>query len=694
MRFQGGLRISCALVALTLGTAARADESGEGQQRTDIIVTGMRDGYVPQDSSAAKVALPLRDIPQSIAVVPAEVLRDQRALSLQDAVRNVPGVTLASGDGQRDEFRIRGFTAIADQFVDGFRDDALYYRDLSNVDRVEVIKGPAAVLYGRGSSGGLVNRVTKKPDGDITAFVLSAGSFDSYRGELDIGRLDQRSHVGFRLTGAIEDNGSFREQQFLKRFALAPSLLIGSEQDTTILLQADYINDRRLMDLGIPALNGRPVDVPRSTYYGAANARDADLAHSEVLSQRVAVTHRFSDTLSLRNGFNHYRYTLDRQSTIPSAVNAAAQTVTLEHSRFDRDEEGWSNQTELTQKLNLLGTAHTILYGFEIAHQSKGSKRFAGRTVAVTSIFEPVLPVVDNDSFNTFTDNSVTRLDTRGLYAQNLIDFGHGIKAMLGLRHDWFIQKTDRRLPGQTDLARTDRNWSPRAGLLFQPDAAQSYYVSWSRSFQPSAETFALAATNTDIEPEQTTNKEVGAKYVLFGGKLSVQAAAFILRRTGIKGTDPVTQRIVPIGTQRTRGVELSAALDLPANVRAIAGYTHLDTRVTDSATPSLIGKRATLTPLNSASLFFTKTIATRYGLGGGVNYVGDRWADPVNTTVLPSYVTFDALAWAQFGPVRLQLNAYNLTNKRYIIAGHGTSPILNLPGAPRSVIGTARFSF
>lgn len=518
MAVHSGLHISCALMALTLGTTAQANESAEDQQRSDIIVTGMRDGYVPQDSLAAKVALPLRDIPQSIAVVPAEVLRDQRALSLQDAVRNVPGVTLASGDGQRDEFRIRGFTAIADQFVDGFRDDALYYRDLSNVDRVEVIKGPAAVLYGRGSSGGLVNRVTKKPDGDITAFVLSAGSFDSYRGELDIGRLDQTSHVGFRLTGAIEDNGSFREQQFLKRYALAPSLLIGAGQDTTILIQADYVNDRRIMDLGIPALNGRPVDVPRSTYYGAANARDADFAHSEVVSQRVAVTHRFSNSLSLRNGFNHYRYTLDRQSTIPAAVDPTALTVRLEHSRFDRDEDGWSNQTELTQKLNLLGTAHTILYGFEIAHQSKGSQRFAGQTVAVTSIFDPVLPVVDNESFNTFTDNSVTRLDTRGLYLQDLIDFGHGIKAMLGLRHDWFIQKTDRRLPGQTDLARTDRAWSPRAGLLFQPDAAQSYYVSWSRSFQPSAETFALAANNTDIAPEQTTNREVGAKYTLFGG--------------------------------------------------------------------------------------------------------------------------------------------------------------------------------
>lgn len=695
MPFRAVFGLGCSAFALMATCQIAMAENIESDQRRDtIIVTGAHDGYVPLDSGAAKVVILIRDIPQSIAVVTNEVLQDQRALSVQDALKNVPGVGFASGDGQRDQVTIRGFTAIADQFVDGFRDDALYFRDLSNVERLEVIKGPAAVLYGRGSSGGLINRVTKKPDRNITSATFSAGSFNSYRGEFDVGRLDRQSGVGFRLTGALEDNDSYRDQQFLKRFAIAPSILLGAGEDTTILVQADYLTDKRLMDLGIPAINGRPVDVPRSTYYGAANGREADFVESEVISQRAVVAHRFSDALSLRNGFNHYRYILDRQSTNPSAIDAVAQTVTLQHGKFDRDEEGWSNQTELTQKLALLGTQHTILYGFEIAHQNKLARRSASATVAVTSLFNPVLPIVNNEgpAFAPLIDNSTTVLNTRGLYVQDLVDFGKGFKLMLGLRHDWFIQRTTQRV-GNRQLARTDREWSPRAGLIFQPDDTQSYYASWSRSFQPSAETFALAANNTDIAPEQTTNKEVGAKYTLFGGKLFIQAAGFILRRTGIKGSNPAGQ-LVPIGTQRTRGFELSAALDLPADLRAIAGYAHLDTRTTESANPGFVGKRATLTPLNSANLFITKTIASTYGIGGGVNYVGDRWADPANTTVLPAYVTFDALAWAQVGPVRLQVNAYNLANRRYIVSGHGTSPILNVPGAPRSVIGTARVSF
>ncbi|RZF61046.1 TonB-dependent siderophore receptor [Sphingomonas populi] len=686
--------MALACVAALPSVAAAQTTAGSGRDG-EIIVTGEREGYTPAITSAAKIPAPLRDIPQSISVVPSQVLLDQRALSLQDALKNVPGVSFAAGDGQRDQVNIRGFTAIADQFVNGFRDDALYFRDLSNTERVEVIKGPAAVLYGRGSSGGLINRVLKQPDANITSATFSVGSFATKRGEWDVGRFDPKGGVGFRLTGGYEDDDSFRDQQFLKRFALAPSLLLGADRDTTLYVEADFLRDKRLMDLGIPAINGRPVDVPRSTYYGAANAREADATTSRVLSQTVIMTHRFSDSLSFRDGFRHYNYQLDRHSTLPSAVNAAALTVTLQHGRLNRDEDGWSNQAELTQKLRFAGMEHTLLYGFEIGRQVKGADTFASRNVATTSLFNPVLPVVNDASFTALSASSNTTFDTRGLYVQDLADLGHGFKALVGARHDWFIQKTYQLLPGQPNLARTDRKWSPRAGLVFQPDAAQSYYVSWSRSFQPSAETFALAATNADIAPEETINKEVGAKYTLFGGRLNIQAAAFVLRRTGIKGSDPLTPtRVVPIGTQRTRGIELSGQLDLPSGFQAIAGYAYLDTRVTASATPAFVGKRATITPKNAVNAFLTKTFARRFGIGGGMNYVGDRWADPANTTVLPHYMTVDAVAWAWIGPVRLQLNAYNLGNIKYIVAGHGTSPLLNLPGAPRSVLGTARITF
>jgi catecholate siderophore receptor len=164
----------------------------------------------------------LRDVPQTVNVVSAEVIRDQHATSLQDVVKNVPGIGQSHGDGQRDQVAIRGFTAIADQFVDGFRDDALYFRDLSNIERVEIIKGPAAVLYGRGSSGGLINRVTKKPRGDLNEFALSYGSWSDKRGEIDIAR--QGEVASWRLTGAAEDADSYRDQQFLERKAISPSV--------------------------------------------------------------------------------------------------------------------------------------------------------------------------------------------------------------------------------------------------------------------------------------------------------------------------------------------------------------------------------------------------------------------------------------------------------------------------------------
>ncbi|MBW6531345.1 TonB-dependent siderophore receptor [Sphingomonas sp. RRHST34] len=678
---------------ISLSAASNAAIAGEPGGDDDVVVTGKRDGYGRADTAAAKTVAPLRDLPQSVAVITAAVLRDQRALSLQDALKNVPGVGFSTGDGQRDQVTIRGFSAIADQYVNGFRDDALYFRDLSNTERVEVIKGPAAVLYGRGSSGGLINRVLKRPDVDVTSATLTGGSFGHRRAEWDLGRYIAASAVGLRLTGAYEDSDSYREQQFLRRVALAPSLLVQGGS-TSLYAVADYVRDRRLMDMGIPALNGRPVDVPARSYYGAANARDADSTQSQVLSQTAVVEHVVTDELRFRDGFRHYDYTLERHGTLPDAVDPGTLTVTLRHNRIGRREEGWSNQAEVTQTLALAGTQHQLLYGYEAARQLKDASTYAHRVVARTALFDPVLPVMDNASFTALSARTSTTLETQALYLQDLADLGHGVKALIGARHDWFTQRTRQLLPGQPNLARLDRTWSPRAGLVLQPDPAQSYHVAWSRSFQPSAETFALAANNAELAPEQTVNREVGAKYTLLGGRLALQTAGFILRRTGIKGADPAEPiTLLPIGTQRTRGLELSGQLDLPAGLHAIAGYSYLDARVTASANPAFVGKRATITPRHAANVFVTGSVADWFGVGGGLNYVGDRWAAPANTTVLPHYVTADVTAWCRIGPARVQLNGYNLGDTRYIVAGHGTSPLLNLPGAPRTLLLTLRLN-
>ncbi|MBF6991148.1 TonB-dependent receptor [Cupriavidus sp. IK-TO18] len=655
-------------------------------------------GYNPPNAvSATKTEAPLRDVPQTVNVVTAEVMRDQHATSMQDALKNVPGVSFSHGDGQRDQVSIRGFTAIADQFVDGIRDDALYFRDLSNVDRVEVVKGPAAVLYGRGSAGGLINRVTKKPGIDVTDFALSYGMWADRRAEADVGRVFADGAAAFRITGAVEKANSYRSQQFLDRKAIAPSLELRVAPETTVLFQADYLEDRRVTDFGIPAYQGRPVDVPASRYYGAANARDADYSQSRVFSGTATINHRFNQNWSIRNATRYYHYSLDRNNTLTAAVNEAARTLTMNHGNVRREEHGWFNQTDLTQKATFLGMEHEILYGMEIGQQNKdqvnNTKPVLGANgrPAVFDLFNPVLMTLPLKAPGNPTTSNLGVFDTLAFYTQDMIKFSEQWKALVGVRYDNFQQETRNRIAGQRDLSRTDTAWSPRAGLVWQPSKAQSYYVSWSKSFQPSGEAFALAANNADLAPETTNNTEVGAKYDWLNGKASTTISVFRLERSNIKVANATNTALLPIGEQRTDGIEISGAAELGGGWRMLAGYAYLDATITKS-TAALQGKRATITPRHSGNAWVTKDLGHGFGVGAGLNLVGARYADPLNTVTLPGYVTADAMAWYRRGAFEAQLNVYNLFDKGYIVSAHGTSPNLNMPGAPRSVMATLRY--
>ena len=321
----------------------------------------------PTASTATKINAPLRDIPQTVNVITQAVMRDKGVRSMEDAVKSVPGVSLVHGDGQRDQVFIRGFNSLGDQFIDGIRDDAMYYRDMSNVEQIEVVKGPASVLYGRGSSGGMINRITKKPGVDKNEASLQVGSWNQRRGEFDIGRSAGEGNVSFRMTGAVERSDSFRDQQFLDREAFAPSMSIKIDADTNLLLQAEYLHDKRVTDFGIPSLNGRPINVAPGTYYGSANARDADTAESTTSAVSMTFDHRFNGTWSIRNAFRYYQYKLDRYNVVPGVVSANAAfasgyQVTRSRGAIARNEHGIFNQTELTQNTTIGGMAHQILY--------------------------------------------------------------------------------------------------------------------------------------------------------------------------------------------------------------------------------------------------------------------------------------------------------------------------------------------
>ncbi|WP_369820732.1 TonB-dependent receptor [Rhizobacter sp. Root1221] len=691
-------------LSLLLAAASAAAQTAETAPASDLPTVRVKAAkesltyHAPTARSATKVEAPQRDIPQTVDVVPAPVLRDQAVLSVQDALRNVPGVGLSHGDGQRDQVTIRGFSAIGDQFVDGMRDDALYFRDLSNVERIEVLKGPASVLYGRGSSGGLVNRVSKKPGVDVGELTVQFGSWQQRRAQLDYGQANPDEVVSFRVTGAIERANSYRDPQFLDRTAFAPSLLLRLAPTTRLLVQADYLEDARITDFGIPAYQGRPVNVRPGAYYGAANARDVDVSRSRVTSAGFELSHGFSDTLSLRNAFRFYDYVLDRKNTLVGSVNEGAGTASLNRSNVTRAEHGFFNQTELTQKLRTGSVDHQLLYGIEIARQHKDQVFRSQNNVATVDLFNPVLPVLPLLVTAAPATNNVGELDTTGVYVQDLVTFTPQWKALAGVRFDRFEQATEERRAGQANLARTDNAVSPRVGVVWQPSDVQSYYVSLSKSFQPSGESFPVAANNAQIEPEETTNREVGAKFDLFGGRASLNVAVFRLERTNIKTTDPATNTLVPMGTQRTDGLEASFNGDLGGGWQLVTGYAYLDAKMTKSiavdAGQPVQGKHATLTSRQQANVWATHTLSSGWGGGAGVAYVGDRFANAGNTVVLPAYTKFDAAVWWRGKDVDVQLNVFNLTDREYIVAGHGSSPQLNLPGAPRSAQLTARLRF
>ncbi len=692
-----------ALTPLSLGAA----QTVRSQTLAPVTIKATADdAYSPAASSAAtKGSAALRDIPQSVNVVPQQLLKDQGAQSMQDALRNVPGLTFSSGDGQRDQVIIRGFTAIADQFIDGVRDDALYFRDLSNIERIEVLKGPAAVLYGRGSSGGLINRVTKKPRlgetfGEVTT---TFGSYGLKRVETDLNTPLGES-VALRLNFAKESSGSFRAQQFNDRYSIAPSLAFNISTDTKLLLQYNQATDARLTDFGIPSLNGRPVDVPASTYYGSSTARKDDTTTSHVSSYSATLDHRFNDSLSLRNTSRFSDYKLDRYNTNSSGlVNPVALTVQLSRGYILRDESGWFNQTDVTYKTTLGGFKQEILFGMEVGQQKRRSESVQTGVFTTVNIFNPGNVVIPPVTATTLNANAAIPAHTLqnifGLYVQDQITLAKDFKALVGVRFDQFKQNTrfDLKLAA---LERTDNAFSPRAGLVWQPSDSQSYYASYSRSFQPSAETFALAASNVANPPETTRNLEVGAKLDFFEGALSTTAALFNLQRANIKNTDPANPAVqINVGTQRTNGLELTANGRLPGKWDISAGYAFLDGKIVQSVatTASLqipvvvggvpaLGKTSALTPRNSAFVWLMKDLGHGFSAGGGANYVGSYFTSLTNLVTVPSYLTGDLAASYKTKQYDIGVNLKNITNKKHIISAHGSNDNLIVPGPPRQL--------
>ncbi|MEN5236101.1 MULTISPECIES: TonB-dependent receptor [Pseudomonas] len=657
-----------------------------------------------ESKSALKIDAPLRDIPQTVNVVPESVIKDQGAQSMEDVLKNVPGVGLSNGDGQRDQVTIRGFSAIGDMYIDGIRDDALYFRDLSNVERVEVIKGPAAVLYGRGSSGGLINSISKKPGLAPKQEVgMTLDTEGKRRTQFDSGWAAPEGNQAYRVTGAFEDSDTFRDDGYTDRKAIAPSAWFKLSDDLELNLGATYLYDKRLIDFGIPAVGNRPANVDRDKRFGSGNASQ-DYARSEVFSFTASLDYRINDDFTLTNTSRYYRYDLDRNNTLADSSPTRFVTapngellVKLNRGNVARDESGVFNQTELKQQAQLAGMQHNLLYGVEVGFQDKYQRVYSQNNVARVPVYRDALVGVPDHAAN-LTSNGTNYQQTSGFYVQDLIELTSQWKALLGVRYDIFGQEYNDARVQNVDLDRTDKTWSPRAGLVFQPDQIQSYYVSVSRSYQPSGEVFAVSPTNAGLEPEETTNYEVGAKWDLLDSRLSLTAAVFRLERTNMKTADPANPNLTILaGEQRTDGFEATLSGQLSDKWQVYAGYAYLDAEITksNSKTNGVAneGQVPTLTPRNSANVWLVRTLTPEWRVAAGANYVDDRYTALDNKVVMPAYTTFDAALLYSVQHWDAALRLKNAFDRDYYASAHG-SVDLATPGAPRTLEASVNYKF
>jgi catecholate siderophore receptor len=658
---------------------------------------------VTSTSSATRTETLLRDLPQSATVIGRALIADQSMQGMADVMRYVPGITMGQGEGHRDAPTIRGQSTTADFFIDGIRDDAQYYRDVYNIERVEALKGPNAMTFGRGGGGGVINRVTKDAQWQATrALSVAGGSFDQRRTALDIGQPIS-PYLATRLNALYEHSSTFRAQSGAERVGINPtaSLMLGN---TMLRLGYEYYSDRRVVDRGIPSYQGAPSPAPIATFFG-----DPDASRARLQTQSVAATidrqlWRGNDAMNgvqFRNRTRLMSYDKFYQNVFPGAVNTSLTSVNLQGYNNGTDRTNLFNQTDLTTTITRGALRQTLLLGAELATQNTDNLRntayfgAAGSTATTYAAAFASPTVVTPVEFRaSATDaNSRTTFTTQAVYAQNQVEIGPHVQGILGIRFDhlelnYLNKRNDQR------LARTDNLVSPRAGLVVKPVVPLSIYASLGVSFLPgSGDQFgSLTATSQTLEPEQFTNREVGIKWDA-RADLALTAALYRLDRTNTTAPDPVLAGVVvQTGEQRTTGWEVGASGSVTSRWQVAGGYTNQLAKIVSRTSAAAPGARVPLVPRQTLSLWNRYQLHSRIGTGVGVVHQAKLFAAIDNTVTLPAFTRIDAAAFLTLTrSLRAQLNVENLFDTRYYATSQGNNNIM--PGSSRSLRVTLNVS-
>ena len=643
----------------------------------------------PASRSATKTDTPLVDVPQSVSTITRELIRDQAMQGMADVVRYVPGVTMGQGEGNRDQPTIRGNATTADFYVDGVRDDVQYFRDLYNVDRVEVLKGSNAMIFGRGGGGGIINRVTKAPQwNDLRELTVQGGSFDHKRTTIDLGQALGQSAAG-RINGMFEQSGAFRDAVDLERYAINPTITLASgTRSNQLTLGYEFFTDHRTADRGVPSFAGRPLDTRVETFFGDPEVSYAD---ARVHSASASFVHDAGAGLKIRNETRLASYAKIYQNVFPGAVDAAGDQVSLAAYNNATDRRNLFNQTDLIMDVTTGFATHTLLGGVEVGQQVTDNFRNTGYfNNSSTTISAPVssptvsTPVTFRQSA-TDADNHVTT-GAASIYVQDQIAFGAHLRVVAGLRQERFDIRYHNNRTDST-LRRIDHLLSPRVGVVAKPVEALSFYVSRGVSYLPSSgdQFSSLTLVSKELEPERFRNDEIGAKWDV-ADRLSLTAAAYRLDRTNTRAPDPNDPtRTVQTGSQRTSGIEIGAEGALARWWQIAAGYANQNATITSATTAAPAGARVPLVPRTTLSLWNRFQIATRWGVGIGVAHRSDMYAAIDNRVTLPGFTEVDGAIYAALtSSVRAQLNVENLLNTRYFVSSNGNNNIS--PGSPRAL--------
>ena len=697
-------------------------------------------GYnTKKSTSSTRTDTELRDTPQSITVIPQDLIKDQSIQSISQAVQYVPGVQAAQGEGNRDALIFRGNATTGDFFLDGLRDDVQTYRDIYTTDRIEVLKGPNGMVFGRGGAGGAINRVTKQAGWDpVSELIASYGAYNYKRISGDYGQA-LNDEIAFRVNAVYEDSGSYRDGVNIERFGISPTVTIRPSDKTKIILGTEYFKDKRTADRGVPSvenavdqprLNRRPYEIGNdSAFFGNANLSPTE---TETVAFNAIIEHSFDNGVAFKNSTRYAYYNKFYQNVFADSTLATNGSFAVRGYVDYTNRENLINQTDLTYTANWAAVEHNLLAGLELTTQDTDNSRLAAffnnnfdyngsglevilNANSATEIgnipvsFRPNLTngVSANSRTNQFRDNQST-INVVGFYAQDQIKLSKHWQAILGLRHDRVTTDFDgvRRSGLNTTLSEsfnvTDNLLSPRAGLIFKPIEAVSLYGNYSVSYVPRAgdQLTSLTVTNASFKPEKFINYEVGAKWDV-NTSLALTTAVYKLERENIQVTDPNNANLqILLDGQETKGIELGIAGEISNKWSIFGGVAFQDGKITkqqgSGASAILKGAELAQTPDSTLSLWNKYEINDMWAVALGIVSTSDRYAQSptaTQSTLLPGYTRYDAAIYGKFSKkLRLQVNLENLTNKEYALYAHNNQNIT--PGSPITGRTTLIYNF